>query len=44
MGTFAVNPNDTTSPIYAEPFWGGFYGDVPAVRVFQVGRRSESDG
>ena len=43
-GAFAVKPNDTTSPVYAEPFWGGYYGEVPSVRVFQVagGREREA--
>lgn len=36
VSSFAVNPNETTSPLYTEPYWGGYHGEMPSVKVYQV--------
>ena len=36
VNSFAVNENDSVSPLFTEPYWGGYYGDEPYAKVFQV--------
>ena len=33
---FAVDENDQQSPLFTEPYWGGYYGKEPYVLVYQV--------
>lgn len=40
--TFSVN-KDIAGPIYAEPFWGGYYGKEPYVKVYQVDEMDRND-
>lgn len=36
INVFSVDPADKTSPLYTEPYWGGYYGENPYVMVYQV--------
>ena len=36
INSFKVKSMDTNSPIYTEPYWGGYYGSMPSVSVYQV--------
>ena len=40
--SFAVD-QEIPSPLYAEPFWGGYYGKEPYVKVYQVETRDSND-
>ena len=35
LDTYDIDLN-MPSPLYAEPFWGGYYGAEPSIRVYQV--------
>ena len=33
---FSANSEVQNTPIYTEPYWGGYYGSDPAIKVYQV--------
>ena len=36
-GVFKIDSNQTETPLFAEPDWGGYYGAEPYIHVYQVG-------
>lgn len=33
---FTLNPDVNNTPVFTEPYWGGYFGSYPFTRVFQV--------
>ena len=43
VGEFTVNEQDSVSPLFTEPYWGGYYGEEPSAQAYQVAAMGMDD-